>query len=127
MDRSEARSELWRRYDAGEVEAHEVEERLRRLDRVADGDEAGLRSALDAPIPVHRRRATKRTALVAAVALALAGGIGGVVVLADGLGGDDGGSRGGGGSSGREPGIEVTETTIVVEMPVVTTAPGPQG
>ena len=86
-DRAEARRTLWQRYDAGAVAADEVEARLLLLDRAAEDDEAAIAAALDGPIPLRRRAASHRTAvIVGAVLLALALGAG--VVAAAGGGGN---------------------------------------
>jgi hypothetical protein len=69
LDARAAREELWRRYDAGDLDAGALEARLRAVDRA--GDAAALRQALDAPVVTSspRRR------------LLVAGGLA-VVVLA---------------------------------------------
>jgi ferric-dicitrate binding protein FerR (iron transport regulator) len=91
MDPSEARSELWRRYDDGALSAEEVEARLSLLER-ADGDEPALRAALDGPIPVHRRRSVRRAALAGLLAVVLGGAVVGVVAVASAVSDDEPGA-----------------------------------
>jgi hypothetical protein len=82
MDGAQARAELWRRYDAGDVSAAEVETRLQLLDRAGD-DEAAVRRALDGRLSLAHRARGRRTVVLAALALLLVGGTG-VVAVAKG-------------------------------------------
>jgi hypothetical protein len=93
MDRAGGRAELWRRYDAGELTADELEARLRLVDRVDDdADVDAVRAAVDGPVPLRRRRSTRRVALVAAAALGALALLGGVLVVADAVSDDGGGA-----------------------------------
>lgn len=67
LDGRGAREELWRRYDAGELDAKALEARLRAVDRA--GDEATLRQALDAPLTATDPR--RRALLVAGIVVVL--------------------------------------------------------
>jgi len=96
VDRAGGRAELWRRYDAGDLSADELEVRLRLLDRTADGDDAAVRAAIDGPVPLRRRGSTRRVALVVAVAVGAAAVLGSIVVVADAVS-DGGGATASGG------------------------------
>lgn len=116
VDHAGGRAELWRRYDAGELSADELEARLGLLDRAAAGDTAAVEAALDGPVPLRRRASSRRMALGAAGAFAVVALVAGVVVVAGALGGDGGGTAtvAGGAPAGAGP-------TVVVAPP----APAP--
>lgn len=97
-----ARSELWRRFDAGEVLADELEARLQLLDRAGDDDEAAIAAAVSAAVPIRRRRSTRRLVVALAGLLALVAGAGGVVALAGALDGDGSSGSGNGAAAGFE-------------------------
>lgn len=84
LDGRSAREELWRRYDAGDLDASSLEARLRAVDRAADED--ALRRALDAPITTADP--TRRALLLGGIAVALIAAIALPLVL---LGGESGG------------------------------------
>jgi hypothetical protein len=124
MDRAEARAELWRRYDAGEISARDVEVRLGLLERAGD-DESALRDALERRVPPHRRASTRR-AIVAGAAVIAVLLLAGAAVAVVGGGDDDAISTGG---SGRFPENPVpfegggAVATIVVEPGVAPPPP----
>ena len=72
MDARAAREELWRRYDAGDLDTKALESRLRAVDRA--GDEAALRQALDAPLTTTdpKRRAFLAGGVVLLLIVAIA-------------------------------------------------------
>jgi hypothetical protein len=80
LDGRGAREELWRRYDAGALDAKQLEARLRAVDRA--GDEPTLRQALDAPLTTTDPR--RRMFLVAGIAVLLVVAIAVPLVVLDG-------------------------------------------
>ena len=89
MDGGEARSELWRRYDAGTIDADELEARLRMVDQAALGDADQVRRAVDGTVPIRRRRSTRKAVLVTLAVLGVIALAGGVVTVAAGGSDDD--------------------------------------
>lgn len=73
LDGRGAREALWGRYDAGDLDAKELESRLKAVDRAGD-DPAALRQALDAPLTTTdaRRKALVIGGVVLALLLAVA-------------------------------------------------------
>jgi hypothetical protein len=67
LDARAAREELWKRYDAGTLDAKELESRLRAVDRA--GDAAARQQALDAPLSTTDPR--RRILLIAGISLVL--------------------------------------------------------
>ena len=110
MDATDARRALWERYDAGEMTADEVETRLRLLD--AAGDDRAVAAALDRPIPLRRRRGTRRAAVAAGAVF--------VVAVAAGYVTGDGG---GGGSRAAEGQFGVATTAVGVAGPAASAPP----
>jgi hypothetical protein len=113
LDAAEARRVLWARYDAGETTADELEARLRLLDRA--GDERTVTAALDAPVPLRRRRGARRLGAAVMVVTLVVAVVAGVVLA---FGGDDSAA----GPTGLPVGVE---TTIVVGAVPAGPAPPP--
>jgi hypothetical protein len=88
VDGSEARSELWRRYDAGTIDADELEARLRMVDQAALGDADEVRRAVDGSVPIRRRRSTRKAVVLTLAILGVVAIAGSVVTVAAGDDGD---------------------------------------
>ncbi len=117
---SDARTELWRRHDAGEIGADELEARLQGLDRATEPD--AIAAAIDGPVSIRRRLGSgrgRRKLAAAVVTLAvLAAGTGAVVAASA--------WDGGGGSTGqREVRVEVGKPPIRIPVPPRPPGTGP--
>ena len=98
VDPADARQRLWERYDAGQASAEEVEARLVLLDRAGDDVDA-IRAAVDGPIPL-RRRVASRTGIAIGLAVLVLLLIGGAVVAGEDGGGTPTATSNGGPSGG---------------------------
>jgi hypothetical protein len=116
VDGGEARSELWRRYDAGTIDADELEARLRMVDHAALGDADEVRRAVDGIVPIRRRRSTRKAVVLTLGVLGVMAIAGGVVTVAA-SGDDDGGADINGGFG--------PVTTAIGILPVPAPAPPP--
>lgn len=121
-DASEARAELWRRYDAGALDAAELDARLALVDRAGD-DPAAIADAVEGPAPLGTRWWGRRAVLGgAAVVAGLLFGVGAWALVTDD-GGDNGNSSGGSGNGGVGSGA----TVVPLPMPLPVPPMGPLG
>lgn len=96
MDQAGARAELWRRFDAGDITARELEQRLQLVDAAGD-DEGSIGRALDGTIPLRRQQIVRHAGVGAAAVVAVAALVLGTVTLARAMSGDDADPAGGAG------------------------------
>jgi hypothetical protein len=86
-----ARADVWRRFDAGEIGAAEVEARLRRIDRAVDDDTVA--GAASGTLPITSRLSRRSLALIGALGVIVVGL--GVAAVVTGVGEDELGAGGG--------------------------------
>jgi hypothetical protein len=79
-DRGAARGELWRRFDAGLIDADQLEARLQLVDRAANG--TALAAAVDGRLPARRRVRPGTLYMAGRTAVAV---VGAILLLAGGM------------------------------------------